>query len=578
MITFVRLILYDEFGDGWNGLVLYINHSFSTPKNPPKNPPALPPKIHSPTSTPVSKDSSPDPSRAFRFEPSLETSSQSYLICASLDDDRSYQKGTYKIQFGTPVYDTLLDAPYHWEAGFQISTKNENFRNVIFGGISTQIEIEFTPEGLFRYKSIRSPLQQPSSCDKCPHSIKPIPGEVPKGHTLTLYDKNRGFWHSHQLFPTRYVISDASKTKIVQSGMMCNHGESEICDIILEDGDYYLRIGNEWDESEISWNFCGTNGQSQEEISFSIIGGHCHLGHQVTIQTILESIEETYLTIEGQILLENIFSSDLSIFDQRVFEVSIADILNLDSKAINIIHICETQPGILCDMKSPKKKPQDSVSELLPRLLSQTFAYDVTFFIKLKLEDVGGNEYIGTQYAHIRKYFAVMKEKFDSSIRLGALQTTIRSRSESIKGRSSLQYIRLGSFSSLRLTDVNYEYVSRTLTPTMSPVSDHDPLVEVVIINETQEQELLLLIPLIFVLGAILIVGVIALMSRKSIPSEVDQKLQQHQPIIVEEGDILVQTGLSSIPDDMNIERYIQNPTTWETERSSIYSDEFSIP
>lgn len=575
-LIYVRLLLYDEFGDGWNGPVLYVNHTSPSPKRVP-----LPPDGRSTLGT-VSHSG---PSKVLIFTPSIDSSPQSHLICASLDEDRFFQRGTYKIEFGTSRYDSLHDVPYHWEVGFQLSTKSENFQNVIYGGILTHIEIEFTPEGIFKYKSIRGPIDQPKTCDICPHPPPPKPhvdSNSPKGHPLELYDDIEGFWFSRRIFPTRYVISDASKTKIVQSGMMCNHGDSEICDIILEDGDYYFRIGSEWDESEISWNFCGTQGKAQEEISFSIIGGHCRLGHQVSLMEILQSVEETYLTLEGHLLLENIFSSELSFSDQRLLESSLANSLDVSNDAIEIVSICETQPGVPCDniLVAPKKKPAMIISTNFRRL-SQTYAYHITFYIKVKLEDVGGDEYIGTQYKHILKYVDEMKKKFDSVYQYGQLQTRIRATTETSSSESALQFVRLGKFSLLRLTDVNYEYTPKTVAPSISPVGEGDPLATIVVMDETQEQELLLATPLLFILGASMIVVVLTSMSRSNTPSEPsevgDEKLPISEQINEEESDIFVQAGLSSIPDQSKIQRYTKQ-ASWEPERLSLQSDNLSLP
>jgi hypothetical protein len=624
--------LFDEFGDGWNGAVLHVNHSQPRPK------PGPPSRQNTKTPHPSSH-------RTYAFQPSSTSpSSQTHTICASLDEDRSYERGQYFIEFVTSSYDSLEEIPFHWEVGFQISTKSQNFQNVVIAGISTRIVLEFTAVGVFEFKTIHQPKNETKSCQHCPRPVRPSPPSSPSqpseleegekkekgrpttGIPLTLQMTKGDNWFMNQVHPTRYVISDASKLTILLSGMMCSRETIEVCEISLEDGDYYFRVGHETgtatvdDDKDlgISWTFCGTHGSTREEISFSVVGGHCRLGHHVTLQTILESIEETMVTLEGVLFIENIFTSDLSISDQRVLELGLADTLQLNHDAITLIDICQCRSGGPCCENErsypPPHKKLTSFSEyqlesqtpstttttssgrrsksdnmnrdmdmLLSRQLSPTYSYQVTFLIKVKVEEDSGGAYVGTQYKHIWRLIGDIKDQFDSSLQGGLLQSTIRLQSNR-HDVSALQFIRFSELTSLFVTAVNYQYTPRTSAPSLSPFLSGDSVATVllVVMDESKQQELLVAIPFLFIIGAFLIVFFLSSRwmtsaNSNSTTGECETTVVSScSPTAVEDVDQFVETSLQSIPGDIIGPRYVAHGP-WAPERIPLSTLSFPL-
>jgi hypothetical protein len=545
--------------------------------------------------------------------------------------------------------------PFHWEIGFQISTKKQNFQNVIYGTLHTQIDLEFGPssdsegqrDGEFSYRSIRSPAQLQQTCMQCPHpkpkppapppdassAASPAsdgsgPGPRPSGIPLSLTASGENDWTwfpssaSSSLFPTRYVITDASKLNLLLTGQMCNPSPSssistatEMCEIRLEDGDYYFRVGGETseevdDNNGISWHFCGTEGISNEELSFSVINGHCYLGHQVSLATMLSSTEQTILSLEGDLLIENIFTEELSLSDQRIFEMSLAEALSLPSSHVSLLDICKTKPGVPCytqrdhqpALTPPQKKGlrllSDSSSSALgsgydsnspQRALSATYAYHLSFSVTILLNQ---EEAEGTQRKEIWRYVSELKEQFDLSCHQGTLQSLIRSHSSSSGISSGLGYIRLGkqsssptssspssssswSSGSLYLTSVDYTYIPLTSSPSISPVDSAATAAEsvVMVMDETTQQELLILTPFFFIFGALAIVMILAYRPKQLAPpavasacnDKINQMEENSSPSPVspdsdkkdEAHDIFVQRALQSIPDHKTSHRFL---------------------
>jgi hypothetical protein len=173
------------------------------------------------------------------------------------------------------------------------------------------------------------------------------------------------------------------------------------------------------------------------------------------------------------------------------------------------------------------------------------------------------------------------------------------------------------------LTDVTYKYVPLTSSPSISPATS-DTLTSaipvVVMMDETTQQEILVLTPFLLIFGAIGVVMFLASRSNRlplplitpavSIPhgaakvvttppqSHEDNKIKQMEEnsspslspsssslslsSLGNDGDdIFVQHGLQSIPDDKTTQRFVtnQNSHSWESERSPIrHNKEEEIP
>jgi hypothetical protein len=513
----LRILLVDEFGDGWDGLWLYINHTgYESAEYRPTGPAAKhPPKVGDEG---VYFSSS-------THSPSLNANPLLFTVCGSLHADRFRDRGHYTLEI---KHDS--SARNNWEVLWQVSTLTNDYNDWVFGDHKTKVEFEFGDDGLFHLEKVDRPLADPSACSRCDHPPPPNKDHTappPQNHTLdddaphpTLYpisfelgDSEGDGWFPNWL-GTKYSISDKSKTKLLDSGTICGLLEVEPCQTQLPDGDYYFRVGGASDENrdDVSWKFCGVEGKAMEELSFAVLHGKCVPGHLSTAEEQVGAKEQTTLTLKGELLLENVFTSDLSTAEARIFESVIAQELGVEADEVMIISVCETRPGVYCSDDDDNANNDQRKSAPKPkapghRALSATYVLDVVFLVTMVAEKYN---LIGSQLHAMKDLVTNKEDLFDSSLKSGQLQSTLRSSEQ-----DSLAFVRLKHFVPLKHTDLSYRFVSLTNAPTPAPRSDHLN-VEHVVLDESFEQATLLATPFLLAGLALLAIAGVALRERWS--------------------------------------------------------------
>jgi hypothetical protein len=519
---FLRIMLIDEFGDGWDGLWLYINHSGYVsssyrPSRPDPNPNPEDEGVYFSSST---------------HAPSYGANPLLFTVCASLHQDRFRDRGRYTLEI---KHDS--SARNNWEILWQVSTLTKEYNDWVYGDHRTKVEYTFGDDGLFHLDKVDRPLAHPEHCSRCtppppppPPSSKDNDVAAPNPDTpqppptypvpFELSDSEGDGWFSDWR-GAKYSISDKSKTKLLDSGSICGPEFKEPCEARLPDGDYYFRVGGAGDDSrdEMSWKFCGRGGTAMQELSFAIIHGKCVPGHLSNAVDMIGAEEQTMITLRGELLLENVFTSDLSTSEARIFESVIAQELGVSSQEVMILSVCHTRPGVFCsedanddDSQSSGSKNSRRLSAVPPasvsheqRSLSATYVLDVVFLVTMVAEKYNK---VGSQYHAMQDLVSGVEKVFDNSLKSGQLQSSLRSAEQ-----ESLSYVRLKHFVPLKHTDVSYRFVSLTNAPTALPPSDH-LTVEHVVLDESLEQAALLATPLLFVGLAILAIALVVLRDR----------------------------------------------------------------
>eukprot|EP00604_Paraphysomonas_vestita_P001481 CAMPEP_0174821890 /NCGR_PEP_ID=MMETSP1107-20130205/10998_1 /TAXON_ID=36770 /ORGANISM="Paraphysomonas vestita, Strain GFlagA" /LENGTH=910 /DNA_ID=CAMNT_0016039459 /DNA_START=897 /DNA_END=3629 /DNA_ORIENTATION=- len=537
----LEILLLDEFGDGWSGLALYINHTgyISSEYVPIYSGPG-----------PKGKPKKGDEGVYFSstsYSPTLESNPLIFRVCASLHQDRYRDRGNYILEINhVPGQPTRND----WEIIWQVATQTKDYNNWIYADKKTKIEFEFKDDGEFHLIKLDHEVKDPNDCSSCKHppppkknnnnnddnddnnngNINPTPAPKPvdpnpKDHLITyeLYDSEGDGWFYSQL-STRFSISDDTKTKLLSFGTLCGEHDKEVCASNLEDGDYYFRIGGAGDvnKDEVSWNFCGVQGKAMQELSFAIVHGKCVAGHLSNAIEMIGAKEQTTITMRGELLLENVFSNDLSIAESRIFESVIAQVLSIDSSEVMILSVCQTKPGVYCstndddEPEDPKKRKLPPPSSSLPspsnkkvnehRILSPTYVLDVVFLVTLVAEKYNK---VGSQLHSTMSLFQSKEEIFEEAFKSGQLQSTLRN-----SDHDSLAFVRLQHMIPLKHADLSYKFVSITNSPTPSPRNEQ-PL-QHIILDESLEQTALIATPVLFIGLAFLIIGFIVARERLS--------------------------------------------------------------
>jgi hypothetical protein len=515
-------MLIDEFGDGWDGLWLYINHSGYVSSS---YRPAHPDPHPNPDDEGVYFSSS-------THAPTYGSNPLLFTVCGSLHQDRFRDRGHYTLEI---KHDS--SARNNWEILWQVSTLTKDYNDWVYGDHKTRVEYVFGDDGLFHLEKVDRPLAHPEHCSRCtppppppspvdhnagaevsdPESPTSAPApQPPPVHPVPfeLGDSEGDGWFSDWR-GAKYSISDKSKTKLLDSGSICGPVFKEPCQAKLPDGDYYFRVGGAGDDTrdEMSWKFCGKEGKAMQELSFAVIHGKCVPGHLSDAIDMIGAEEQTMVTLRGEVLLENVFTSDLSTSEARIFETVIAQELGVDSEEVMVISVCQTRPGVYCSEdgdddddgngggpRGGSRSPKSG-----PRSLSETFVLDVVFLVTMVAEKY---DKVGSHYHAMQDLVSGLGNLFDSSLKSGQLQSNLRSAEQ-----ESLSYVRLKHFVPLKHTDLSYRFVSLTNAPTALPHSDH-LTVEHIVVDESLEQAALLVTPVLLVGIALLVIALVVLRER----------------------------------------------------------------
>lgn len=512
----LEVYLLDEFGDGWSGAALYVNHTgYSDSSLEHKRPKPKPDYV-------VSKS----------VEPIVSANPYVFDICASLDDNRYFQRGDYNLFIHNPKGSDLEN---DWEIFWQV--KDVETGKIYTGDANTKMSFKFDESGLFTNIPPTVKLAPDSySCSRCKHPQppkkpqNPDPGpDGPKRFLLgeehkvpfQLFDSVGDGWFDNSGKGIQFTISDSSKTHKLASGTICGDFLKEDCEVELEDGDYFFRVGGGGEDSgrdQVSWKFCGVSGNAQQELSFAIVNGKCISGSLRDAETIATLQEQTTLSIEGEFLISNVFSQTLTVKDIEVLEDALADALSVDPKHVTVLYYCVSEDGDYCteiessasysssnskpkaSRKSKSNAPSEySLVSTFSRLLGATYTLDVVFVITLVTEDFG---IAGSRYHEALSLAYDKSQALMNAYSTTNLQQSIRTESENI-GASALKFVRVDDLIALSNTELKYDYVAFEAAEAETLSVPMIPHAMVVQLDESAAQETVLFLPFIFIAATV---------------------------------------------------------------------------
>jgi hypothetical protein len=536
------VILLDEFGDGWLGAALSLNHSGFYQPSDWTNKQVLKPKPK-PSVHRVSHHT--DPNAFSSSELKLVTSSTNpvqFSICASLDEDRFFERGTYTLEVQSVTGAKIVnDWEMHWQV---VKASGESF----FGSSKTSMTFDFNDSGEFTLVRSRALSTEKDTCQRCEHpapKAKPKPNrgvlserqlsdiKPPPAHTIpfVLHSRSGRGWatSSRRNVGTKYSISDSSKTRLITTGSICEKSLKENCEVKLPDGDYYFRVGGAGDENrgEVAWTFCKVHSDAQSELSFSVVHGECIPGALQQAESMSNAIESTTVTMKGEMLIENVFEDELSVTDLEVFEAGIAESMKISKEDVAVVYVCKTSAGErsfcseewgVSDATQTTGSQSQSFGEFEGqgvRKLSETFSYDIVFVVTFVAEKY---EVIGTQYQDVLQVSEMLSSALSEDFQSGSLEVAVRGVASTTYQGNALSYVRIVKFVAPVETDLSYKFKSPTQT-TLAGVADSLGLAasEVMVIDESLEQESLFLIPLAIIIIAVALLVAITRQRNRSV-------------------------------------------------------------
>jgi len=539
------VVLLDEFGDGWLGAALAVNHTgFYEPpssaskwadkqKPKPKPKPKPQPSAHR---VPHNDDPNAFSSSELKLVPASNNPVH-FSICASLDEDRFHERGLYTLEVQSVTGAKIVNEwEMHWRV---VMSSGEMFS----GSSKTSMTFDFNSEGEFMLVRSRALAKDRERCQECMHpepkpKIKPKPKpkmgrahleglKSPPVHTIpfVLHSKSGYGWMTSKGndFGTMYSISDSSKTQLITAGSICEKSLKENCEIQLPDGDYYFRVGGAGDDNrdDVAWTFCKVHSSSQSELSFSVANGECLPGALQRAEGMSDTIEATTVTMKGELLIDNVFEDELSQTAVEVLEAGIADSMRVSKEDVAVVYVCKmsrddrsfcseewgvkdsTHISLHSTHSDFQKKDQEG------RYLSETFSYDVVFVISFIAEKY---EVVGTHYHDVLQVSEMLSSTLSESFQSGSLEIAVRDGASNVNEAHSLSYVRIVEFVSPVETDLSYKFKKPSQKMLEGLTENTGSLSEVLVIDESLEQESLFFIPMAIV---IVIVALAVVMTRQ---------------------------------------------------------------
>lgn len=460
-----------------------------------------------------------------------------FRICASLDADRFYERGLYTLEVQSVTGAKIVN---EWEMHWHVVKSNgETFS----GSSKTSMTFDFNSEGEFVLVRSRALAKDMERCQQCtrpspkpkptpkPHLPKPHQGGLkpPPAHTIpfVLHSKSGNSWTSSSGsgIGTKYSISDSSKTQLITSGSICEKSLKENCEIKLPDGDYYFRVGGAGDDNrgDVAWTFCKVHSSSQSELSFSVANGECLPGALQKAEGMSDTIETTTVTMKGELLIDNVFEDELSLTAVEILEAGIADSMSVSREDVAVVYVCKMSRdkrtfcseewGVSDSTRIVSSHATHSNFQKMDqkegRLLSETFSYDVVFAISFIAEKY---DVVGTQYHDVLQVGEMLSSTLSESFQSGSLEIAVRGEASKVQQAHSLSFVRIIEMVSPVETDLSYKF-KRPSQKTLEGLTDNAgvSLSEVLVIDESLEQESLFFIPMAIV---IVVVALAVVMTR----------------------------------------------------------------
>ena len=535
------VLLLDEFGDGWVGAALTVEHRgmygpdiHGSHKRKPK-----PDKGTFTRGTDAN-----DYFYSKVYEVTAFANPVRFSVCASLDAERYYERGLYTFEVRSVSGSKIVNS---WEIYWEVVMSSGK---TLIGSSSTSMTFDFTPAGIFTLVQSQNLVDIEASCQQCNHpppkpkakayeprkynrrnlgtmnhKLKPKPSPI---HIIpfVLHSQSGNGWTATRSFegsvPTKFSISDSSKTQLISSGTMCDKKIKDNCEVRIPDGDYYFRVGGAGDENrkEVAWTFCRKHSSAQNELSFSIVGGQCIPGSLKPATEVGGTIEATTVTMRGELLLQNVFEHELSVTSTEILEEGIADILKISKSDVAIVYVCKTTTKSYCSEEwgvrslsvKPlivKSLPVRSIGQSLytsnHRKLSETYCFNVVYIINIVAENF---DVIGTRYKDVLNLSELFSDTLSAEFNKGSLETSMRSLAVAVESSQALSFVRVTSIVPPVETDLSYKFSMSSESAFFSGGKILSNEATKLVIDESLEQESLLVIPVVIV--AIVIAVIVA--------------------------------------------------------------------
>lgn len=230
-----------------------------------------------------------------------------------------------------------------------------------------------------------------------------------EGTTLMSSNKQCDGWEDVTRIGAHWYIADSTQTALFQDGSLCD-GCSGSCDICLGDGSYVFRVtgptfGNETDDGEEptfkSWEFCHARGSFNDQMNFHVKKGKCYPDDLRWSNEICEGEQESEVELSGVIALAGIPSE---------FFAGQATAIVLDVLARTVKGWTTEQMSVMATSLDARSLTADARS-------LRSYTHDIQFSVSFVAEDFSVN---GASYDAVESLMADMAATLEASFYSGA--------------------------------------------------------------------------------------------------------------------------------------------------------------
>jgi hypothetical protein len=274
------------------------------------------------------------------------------------------------------------------------------------------------------------------------------------------------------LVPSWY-LADNTGSHLFHQGMLCNEQDSGYCAVCLGDGSYTIRfIGTPSNSSQVRWDFCGVTDVAPSELTFHVKKGSCY--PDAITSPCSSSTFQTHLTLSGDLFLTGYNRELIASSDQAMIVNYLRQILGWDTFQILSMNL-DQRPSSGSHSTTEKKNKDDDDEEdededngkknkkskekqvidgskdkdKNHRGLSADFSFVLTYSVDLILED-SFSTIDGKDYSALEALVRSFRSDLPESLSLFNSSSSFRLRS----GRLSLEEVEYIGLPQLHTSDL----------------------------------------------------------------------------------------------------------------------------
>jgi hypothetical protein len=246
-------------------------------------------------------------------------------------------------------------------------------------------------------------------------------------------------WEGVFLLSAHWYISDSAQTSLFDDGSLCD-GCAGACDICLGDGSYVFRVTgpnfNGTEDDDKTWEFCHARGNFNDQLNFHVKKGKCHPGDLRWASEISDSEQESVVMVAGMIALAGIPG----------------ELFAAQARTIVLDTLAKTVEGWDIESMSVTATSLDARSMSAGSGALESYTHDIEFSVHFVAEDFSVN---GASFEAVESLLADMAATLEASFSAGAFSEQLLEDAVTM-GVDVLKGVTTGELLELEVVSIQY--------------------------------------------------------------------------------------------------------------------------